>query len=138
MKSLTLGRLASAVLFVSACNPSKTIEPIAGATPSPTVPAETVQASPATASIAKISATPNPVPAGGEKGTTTIKWTTGAGSTGHVYASIDHGPEHLFSNGPEGSHDAPWILPGKTYEFRLYNSDHTKLLEKVVVTRAER
>jgi len=29
-----------------------------------------------------------------------------------------------------------WIDAGSSYEFRLYNSDHSKLLEKVIVTKA--
>ena len=38
---------------------------------------------------------------------------------------------------PQGSGDAPWIQAGRSYEFRLYDAAHAKLLGKVVVTRAE-
>jgi hypothetical protein len=31
---------------------------------------------------------------------------------------------------------ANWIQAGSTYEFRLYNLDHAKLLDKVIVTKA--
>ena len=134
---ITVSGLVFAVFALSGCNPSKTTTPVGGATASPTVSAEAVQASPATPSIAKISASPNPVPAGSGSRTTTIKWTTGDGSTGHVYASMDHNPEGLFSTGPDGSVDAPWIVEGHTYEFRLYDADHIKVLAKVVVTHAE-
>ena len=86
---------------------------------------------------ATISAAPNPVPAGSGAGTTTIKWTTGDGTDGKVFLSTG-GSERSdpFALGSEGSSDAPWIQAGITYEFRLYNSDHTKLLAKVTVTKA--
>ncbi len=87
---------------------------------------------------ATISATPNPAPAGGDMGTTTISWTTGDGSEGQVYVSENGQAEQLFaSKTPQGSADAPWIQAGRSYEFRLYDAAHTKLLGKVVVTRAE-
>lgn len=113
--------LALAAILISACNQSKTTAPDAGS-PSPMAP--------------KISAGPNPVPAGSDNGTTTIKWRTGDGTAGNVFVSEDGAEEHPFAVGPEGSSDAPWIQTGKSYEFRLYNSDHTKLLAKVTVTRA--
>ncbi|PYJ27926.1 MAG: hypothetical protein DME80_07680 [Verrucomicrobia bacterium] len=81
-----------------------------------------------------ISAGPNPVPAGSGAGTTTIKWTTGNGTTGKVFVSADGAQETEFAEGPDGSHDAP-IQAGVAYEFRLYNSDHTKQLAKITVTR---
>ncbi len=46
--------------------------------------------------------------------------------------------ERLFaSKTPQGSGDAPWVQAGVSYEFRLYDAAHAKLLGKVVVTRAE-
>lgn len=112
---------ACAALVISACNPSKTTAPQAGEplNPNPT---------------AAISAGPNPVPAGSGAGTTTIKWTTGDGTTGKVFVSADGAQETEFAEGPDGSHDAP-IQAGVAYEFRLYNSDHTKQLAKITVTR---
>ena len=87
---------------------------------------------------AAIRATPNPVPAGGGMGTTTISWTTADGSEGQVYVSENGLAVQLFSsNTPQGSCDAPWIQAGRSYEFRLYDAAHAKLLGKVVVTRAE-
>lgn len=88
---------------------------------------------------ATISATPNPVPAGSGTGTTTVSWTTGDGSGGQVYVSEDGQAEKSWAGGtPQGSGDAPWIQAGSSYEFRLYDAAHAKLLSKVVVTRAER
>jgi len=120
-----LGRFivfASAAIIISACNP-------------PRAPVSQASA-PSTPRPARIAAGPNPVPAGTGTGTTTIKWTTGDGTTGNVFVSEAGAEEHPFAAGPEGSSDAPWIQSGKSYEFRLYNSDHTKLLGKVTVTRA--
>src|SRR6266516_2846599 len=71
-------------------------------------------------------------------GTTTISWTTGDGSEGDVYVSESGQAERLFaSKTPQGSGDAPWVQAGVSYEFRLYDTAHAKLLGKVVVTRAE-
>jgi len=52
-----------------------------------------------------------------------------------VYVSANGCEEVLFANSPSDSKDVNWIAAGPSYEFRLYNSDHTKLLEKVVVTK---
>lgn len=81
-----------------------------------------------------LSASPNPVPAGKGLGRTTISWNS---VDGKIYVSVDGGNEVLFVDLPSGSQDADWIGEGFNYEFRLYNSDHTKLLDKVVVTRSK-
>ena len=107
--------LACAALVISACNPSTTTAPQADTPSNPT---------------AAISAGPNPVPAGSGAGTTTIKWTTGDGTDGKVFVSADGAQESEFASGPSGKSDAP-IQAGVTYEFRLYNSDHTKELAKI-------
>ena len=87
---------------------------------------------------ATISASPNPVPAGSGTGTTTVSWTTGDGSAGQVYVCESGQAEKLWSDKtPQGSAGAPWIQAGTSYEFRLYDAAHAKLLSKVVVTRAE-
>jgi hypothetical protein len=65
-------------------------------------------------------ATPNPVPAEGESGSTTISWSTGDSSWGQIYASINGRPEQLFTEGPANDAEVPWIESGCTYEFRLY------------------
>jgi hypothetical protein len=83
-----------------------------------------------------LSASPNPVPAGKAAGRTTISWNTSDGTIGKVYVSKNGGEESLMAASDRGSAAADWIYKGSTYEFRLYNSDHTKLLAKVVVTRA--
>src|SRR6516225_10952659 len=110
---------ACAALVISACNPSKT-----------TAPAPQAQAEAPSNPTAAISAGPNPVPAGSGAGTTTIKWTTGDGTDGKVFVSADGAQESEFASGPSGKSDAP-IQAGVTYEFRLYNSDHTKQLAKI-------
>jgi hypothetical protein len=82
-----------------------------------------------------LSASPNPVPAGDALGKTTISWNS---VDGKIYISANGGEEVLFANSPRGSQDVNWINAGSSYEFRLYNCDHTKLLEKVVVTKPTR
>ena len=80
-----------------------------------------------------LSAFPNPVPAGKELGKTTISWDTTDGTIGKVYVSMDGGEEFLFADARRATAVADWIQTGPTYEFRLYNSDHTELLASVVV-----
>jgi hypothetical protein len=77
------------------------------------------------------SASPNPVPPGDNPGKVTVSW-----SGGVVYVSMNGGEEVLFADLRQGSKVASWILAGASYEFRLYNSDHTELLAKLTVTRA--
>jgi len=132
MKATVSIATAVTCLFFAACE-SKHPESAAGTTK----PEATAAASPIAQTGPTIRATPNPVPAGSGMGTTTISWTTGAGSEGRVYVSADGQPEQLFSTTPQGSADAPWVQAGKSYEFRLYDAAHAKLLGKIVVTRAE-
>jgi hypothetical protein len=80
-----------------------------------------------------LSASPNPVPASDGLGRTTISWNS---VDGKIYVSESGRGEVLFADSPGGSQDADWIREGASYEFRLYNSDHSKLLEKVIVTKA--
>jgi hypothetical protein len=82
--------------------------------------------------VPTLEASPNPVPAGKGKGKTTISWDS---VDGKIYVSANGNDEVLFAASPRGSQDANWIEAGSSYEFRLYTSDHTKLLAKVVVTR---
>ena len=83
-----------------------------------------------------LAASPNPVPFGNELGETRISWNTGSTDIGKVYVSINRGEEVLFAHMREGSRVANWIQTGSRYEFRLYNSTHTELLAKLVVSRA--
>lgn len=82
-----------------------------------------------------LSARPNPVSVGEGPGKTTVSWDTADGSIGKVFVSINGDQEVLFADGRHGSASAHWVETGSSYEFRLYNSDHTELLTKVVVTR---
>ena len=85
-------------------------------------------------SKASLIAFPRQVPVGRIMGTTEITWTTGDGSEGEVYVSINGEPETLFVAGPEGSKEAPWILPDQSYDFRLYaGTGRTRLLDEVRV-----
>jgi hypothetical protein len=78
-----------------------------------------------------LSATPNPVPLGENPGKTAISW-----CGGKVYVSMNSGNEVLFADMREGSKVVSWILAGSSYEFRIYNSDHSELLTKLTVTKA--
>jgi hypothetical protein len=83
-----------------------------------------------------LTASPNPLPASKGVGKTTVSWDTDDVRIGKVYVSVNGGPESLFAASCRGSVAANWILSGHDYEFRLYNSDHTRLLDRVVVTKA--
>jgi len=83
-----------------------------------------------------LTANPNPVPASEEVGKTLISWDTADGSIGRVFVSINGGREVLFADGRRGSAPANWIETGSSYEFRLYNSDHSEVLGKIGVARA--
>jgi hypothetical protein len=85
---------------------------------------------------ALLTADPNPAPVGQGQGKTTVSWDTADGTIGKVYVSVDGGQELLFADGRRGSAPAHWIETGSDYEFRLYDSDHTELLAKLVVTKA--
>jgi len=86
--------------------------------------------------ITEISASPNPVPLGEKMGMTTIRWNTASSGDSKVYVSIDGQRESLFARGRQGFATANWIQAGFTYEFRLYDSSHTRLLDKTSVTLA--
>jgi len=72
-----------------------------------------------TALSATISASPNPIPPGGELGETTISWNTGNDEPGQVYVSKNGAAEQLFGKGPSGSRTVNWIRVHTRYEFRL-------------------
>jgi hypothetical protein len=87
---------------------------------------------------ASLTADPNPVPAGEGAGKTIINWQLSDGAVGEIYLMTDGSPETLFARGSNGPAEAPWIMAGSTYEFRLYSgTDHKALLGKVTVTRAK-
>jgi hypothetical protein len=81
-----------------------------------------------------VTASPNPVPAGSDAGTT-IRWGSGDNRPARVMISVDGAPEALFAHGPTGRQDAPWISKDATYEFRLYDDRSNALLARVTVTR---
>jgi hypothetical protein len=83
-----------------------------------------------------VTASPNPMPADKDTAGTVISWSTGTAAPGSVYVSIDDQQELLFASSRRGSASANWIQPGRTYEFRLYDSNHIQLLDKVAVTTA--
>jgi hypothetical protein len=65
-----------------------------------------------------------------------ISWNVANAVAGKVYVSIGDHQELLFASAQQALAAANWIRTGSTYEFRLYDSDHTRLLDKLVVTRA--
>ncbi len=83
-----------------------------------------------------VTASPNPVPTHKDTARTIISWNTGTATLGKVYVSMDGQQESLFATSPQGSAPANWIRTGSTYEFRLYDSNHARLLDKVVVATA--
>jgi hypothetical protein len=89
-----------------------------------------------TKAASTLTAFPNPLPAGDGVGKTMISWNVANAVAGKVYVSIDDHQELLFASAQQGLAAANWIRTGSTYEFRLYDSDHTRLLDKLVVTRA--
>jgi hypothetical protein len=57
------------------------------------------------------------------EGTTTITWTTNSTASNTVVVRVYvSGSEYVFASGRSGSASAPWITPGSTYEFRLYEA----------------
>ena len=86
--------------------------------------------------LSGLTASPNPVPPGEKAGKTTIRWSTADACPAKIYVSTDGQEESLFAAGCKGSAMADWIEPGSTYEFRLYDSDHTCLLDKITVATA--
>jgi hypothetical protein len=85
--------------------------------------------------VPMITASPNPVQTQDGVGPTTINWSTGDGSPGQVYVSIDGQPDTLFAGGSQGTQDAGWIRAGGVFDFHLYaGSDRSKPLASVKVT----
>jgi serine/threonine-protein kinase len=89
--------------------------------------------------VGSIWAEPNPVPAPrGTRGTVTLRWSTARledeGASVWVFAH-DAREGSLFSSSASATEQAPWILPGRTYTFRLYAGHDTSapLLDEVVV-----
>jgi hypothetical protein len=82
-------------------------------------------------------ASPNPVPAGADAGTTRIAWNTGDSSVGEVFVSVDGGPEVLFARSPQGSQEATWIGNRSTYVFRLYRIARGRTLLGSITVRRE-
>jgi hypothetical protein len=82
-------------------------------------------------------ATANPVAAGSGGQTTEIRWSTGDGSVGELFVSIDNGREILFARNPEGVQAANWVRAGSVYVFRLYRKDSTRrLLASIEIRQA--
>lgn len=65
-------------------------------------------------------AVPNPVPISSGNGTSAIVWSTGDGSHGQLYVSMNGGPESLLSEGPSGRVPFASVTAGSRYDFHLY------------------
>src|SRR5262245_12242465 len=84
-----------------------------------------------------IQASPNPVPLNAVTNTTLITWESGSPASAVVTVSQDGQQEKEFARGAAGSSQAPWIVQGSTYEFRLYTDEAPRrLLASVTVTGA--
>jgi hypothetical protein len=84
-----------------------------------------------------LAAAPNPVPPDDAVGKTKISWSVAEKNPGKIWVSFNGGKESLFASGSQGAASANWIKEGGAYEFRLYDSEHTRLLDKVTVTKAK-
>jgi 4-amino-4-deoxy-L-arabinose transferase-like glycosyltransferase len=83
-----------------------------------------------------LDASPNPVPAGGGYGVTTVRWDTGDGGMGQVYVAYDGGTEQLVDEGESGERVVPWIASDARYTFVLYRGTRREaVLATIVVTR---
>ncbi len=108
------------------------------ASASTATPTPSPSASPTTSGGGTISASPNPVPIGSGVGSTTISWNTNTGAAGQVFVSVGGGSEVLFAQSAGGSAQAPWIVAGSTYTFRLYQgTSHTVALAQTTVTMSD-
>jgi hypothetical protein len=65
---------------------------------------------------------PIPTSARPTPGTPIVSWSTGDGSPGLVTVSVNGASESVFAASPEGSVQAPWIVAGRSYGFRLYST----------------
>src|SRR6266516_951588 len=84
----------------------------------------------------KLSASPNPVPAGVGRGKTTISWSSDGDAAAVVYVSKDGAEPAFFVSGSHGSEEAGWIEAGATYEFSLNGGPNLNTpLARVSVTR---
>ena len=80
-----------------------------------------------------ITATPERVNTDGKLGSSSIRWSTGDGSIGFVYVSVNGGVRTPFASGAAGSQTASWIKAG-TYIFELYaDAERHALLASVTV-----
>jgi hypothetical protein len=52
------------------------------------------------------------------------------------HVSEDRREEMLLVGSPRGAHEATWTEADSYYEFRLYNSDHTRARGEVIVTKS--
>jgi len=87
----------------------------------------------------KLSASPNPVPAGVGRGKTSISWSCDGDPAAVVYMSKDGAEPLLFASGSHGSEEAHWIEAGTTYEFSLYGGPNLNTpLAQLSVTRLKR
>ncbi|HXH22936.1 MAG TPA: hypothetical protein VNN10_12990 [Dehalococcoidia bacterium] len=82
-----------------------------------------------------ITASPNPC--SGSRCTTTVTWTSQGVSSAQVTVEAGGMGESPFAGGASGSSEAPWILAGQEYIFRLHGTgigDSSALLAGVLVT----
>ena len=75
-------------------------------------------------------------PANSKSGSAMVTWHTTDGSPGRIYVSHDGGAEVLFAQGSDGAQNAPWIVAGSRYQFRLYTTSSGSIPAEIVTIPA--
>lgn len=131
MKHTLIVLWSFAVFTLASCDNPQPAQPTAA-------PAPGAQSTPLQNTGATLTASPNPVTTSGTAGKTTITWNAGNHPEAAVYVTSEDAGESLFASGSQGSSEAPWIQPGKRYEFRLYSKgDKAQLLQQLTVTAGQ-
>jgi hypothetical protein len=75
-------------------------------------------------------------PANSTRGSAMVTWHTTDRSPGRIYVSHDGGAEVLFAQGSDGAQNAPWIVAGSRYQFRLYTTSSGSISADIVTIPA--
>jgi hypothetical protein len=82
-----------------------------------------------------LSASPKRLPPGSDPVEVRLRWSTGDGSPGSLYVSVDADDEELLARGSEGEELLDWLAEG-VYTFHLYaGRSRTKLLRSLTLRR---
>lgn len=69
-------------------------------------------------------------------GSAMVTWHTTDGSPGRIYVSHNGGAEVLFAQGSDGTQNAPWIVAGSRYQFRLFTTNSGSIPAETVTIPA--